>query len=331
MKKTIVSFLCSAALLACTTQPKEPEKIVCAYMTHSVNDSIDAQHINRLIYSYIYIDSTLTSVVVQNPERLAYAASLRNTKPELEVMMSFGGNPGKLSRTMRNDSLRALVVADCKRVIDSYGLDGIDIDWEFPGRGEQALSEEEDVANYVKLLSDLRNALGKDKIITIACAGSGYGVDFKAMAEIIDQFNIMAYDMGTPPSHHSALYNSERVGWLSSDQSVRNFIEGGVPASKIVLGMPFYGRGIEEFGNFVDWRDIRLPQGAVEQYDSIAKVPWIADSLGRMILTYDNPASLRLKCDYIKANKLAGGMYWRIEEDDSNHSLARAVAEGLSN
>ena len=329
MKKILLPFLFLSFLAACSTQKEseqpEPQKIVCAYMAHSVPDSISPEYINRLIYSHVYLDSNLTDVVVLNPERLRYAASLKNVKPELDVMVSFGGSPSTLSLAMRDDSLRAAVVAQCVAIINDFGLDGIDIDWEFPGRGENSLSEKEDVANYVKLLADLRSSLGDNKIITIACAGSGYGVDLEAMTPILDQFNVMCYDMGTPPSHHSALYPSDRVGWITAEGSVNRFLEGGVPASKIVLGMPFYGRGTGPYDNFVEWHDIRLVDGATMEFDSVAMVPWIADSIGDMILTYDTPESLAIKCAYVKEKDLAGAMYWRIEEDDSAQTLSRAV------
>ena len=305
------------------------ERVICGYVAQSAPDSINPQWVNRLIYSYIEIDSTLTRVEVKNPPRLRYVASLKEQNPNLEVMVSFGGMPGLVSRAMRNDSLRGNVVGQCKDIIDEYGLDGIDIDWEFPGRGEGALSEKEDVANFVRLLSDLRASLGDGKIITIACAGSGYGVDYTAMTPFVDQFNVMAYDMGVPPSHHSALYKSEHVAWLTADQSVSNFLEGGVPPSKIVLGMPFYGRGGNAFEDFTQWKHITIPAGASECYDSEAEVPWIADENGNMIFTYDNPYSLSKKCEYIREKNLAGGMYWRIEQDDNTQILGRTVFEGL--
>lgn len=311
------------------TEASECRRVICGYAAHSAPDSINPQWVNRIIYSHIAVDSTLSDVVVRNPDRLRYVAGLRDRQPGLEVMVSFGGPPGLVSQAMRSDSLRGAVVDAVMRVVDEYGLDGVDIDWEYPGRGDGALSEKEDVANYVQLLRDLRGRLGNDRLLTIACAGSGYGVDYTAMAEVLDNFNIMCYDMGVPPSHHSALYPSDRVGWICADVSVRNFLEGGVPPSKIVLGMPFYGRGRDAFGDFTEWRDIVVPDGCTLEYDAEAQVPWIADSAGEMILSFDNPRSLEAKCDYIKANSLAGAMYWRIEEDDSAQTLARTVFTSL--
>ena len=55
----------------------------------------------------------------------------------------------------------------------------------------------------------------------MVCAGSGYGVDFRGMAPCVDKFNLMTYDMGIPTAYHSALYDSERVGWLSCGDRVR--------------------------------------------------------------------------------------------------------------
>lgn len=326
---SLKKILLILAVCFCAAGVQGAERVICGYVAHSATDSINPQYVNRLIFSYMEVDSTLTGLRLKNPERLRYVASLRKNRPDLEVMVSFGGNPGLLSRAMRDDSLRSKVVGAIRSIVDEYGLDGIDVDWEFPGRGDGALTEKEDVANFVKLLSDLRKVLGEDKILTIACAGSGYGVDYQAMSQILDQFNIMAYDMGTPPSHHSALYKSERVSWLSADQSVTNFLNGRVDPAKIVLGMPFYGRGGTAYKDFTEWRHIKMPDGAKECYDAEAEVPWIADAEGNMIFSYDNPYSLKKKCEYIRQKQLAGGMYWRIEEDDDSQTLGRTVYEEL--
>ncbi|MDE6157470.1 MAG: hypothetical protein K2F78_04915 [Muribaculaceae bacterium] len=329
MKKLFVTlFAAMSMLMSCKTE-KTPQNIVCAYVAQGMPEEVSAEYVNRIIYSSAYIDSTLSEVKVPNPERLEKVLALRKTKPGLEVMVSLGGNPSDVSLAVRDDSLRALVVASFKRMVDDYNLDGIDIDWEFPGRGEHALSTEEDVANYVRLLADLREALGNDKILTVACAGSLYGVDLDAMTPIIDQYNLMTYDMGTAPSHHTALYDSEKVAWLSCDKSVRNFIEGGVEPSKLVLGLAFYGRGRAPYGEFVDWRHFVMGEGLTERYDSVAQVPWIADSEGNQVLGYDNPESLRAKCSYARDKGLAGVMYWRMELDDSVRTLGRTVAEAM--
>lgn len=329
MKKVFVILLAVLMLAACTGSSVNPKRIVCAYVAQGVPEELSADYVNRIIYSYAEVDSSLSALRVLDRPRLETVLALRRHKPDLEVLVSIGGNSSDMSLALRDDSLRALLVASCKELVDGMGLDGIDVDWEFPGRGEHALPVEEDVANYVKFLADLRRSLGDDRIITVACAGSAYGVDFRGMTPYVDQFNLMTYDMGTPPSHHSALYDSERVGWLSCDHSVRNYLEGGVPASKLVLGMPFYGRGRDAFKDFTDWRHIAVGEGYTEHYDSVAQVPWIADSAGELVLGYDNPKSLRLKCDYARAKDLAGVMYWRMELDDSVRTLGRTVAEAM--
>ena len=70
-------------------------------------------------------------------------------------------------------------------------------------------------------------------------------------------------------------------------------------------------------------------EGMEERWDSIACVPYIVDSLGTLIVGYENPKSLKIKCDYIKEKGLRGGMYWRSELDDDSMSLTRTVAGEL--
>ena len=333
--KIIIAVLGAVALLplACKTNV-EPQAgyVVCAYAACQDSAEINTQYINRIIYSYAEVDTvTCADVVIENPERFAYVASLKKERPDLEVMLSLGGNSQSLSLALRNDSLRKLVVADCMDIVRNYGIDGIDVDWEWPGRGPKALSRDEDLANFVKLLTELRAELGPDRLLTIAVSGTGYSADFEAMTPLIDAYNVMTYDMGWPPdAHHSALHWSDRTNWLSTDSALTIYSNGGVPGDKIIIGMPFYGHGIAPYEDYEPYADFRIEPGCTERYDSISCVPWIADSAGRMVLTYDNPASIALKCDFIKDNKLAGAMYWRIENDDSLQTLGRTIFEALS-
>ena len=70
---------------------------------------------------------------------------------------------------------------------------------------------------------------------------SGEYIDFQAILPYIDFVNIMSYDMGNAPKHHSALYSSDNSGRMTGDKAVKAHLAAGVPADKLVMGMPFYG------------------------------------------------------------------------------------------
>lgn len=136
--------------------------------------------------------------------------------------------------------------------------------------------------------------------------------------------------MGNPPSHNAPLYaSSKHPGWYDCDKSVKAFLSKGVPATKLVLGMPFYGHGKGSYGNFVDFKDIKVADGCTECWDDEAKVPFITDKDGNFVLSYDNARSIGLKCDYILSQDLLGGMFWDDAGDNSSLTLHKVIAGKL--
>ena len=142
--------------------------------------------------------------------------------------------------------------------------------------------------------------------------------------------NLMTYDMGDPPEHNAALFHSAKAS-EDCDGSVAAHYAAGVPYEKMVLGIPFYGHGDgKAFDSYVDYKDIQIDENKYKvQWDGTAKVPYVTDATGKMVLTYDNEQSVGLKADYVLQKNLAGAMYWNIEADDASFTLARAVASRL--
>lgn len=226
---------------------------------------------------------------------------------------------------------RLAFAADCRRVIDEYGLDGIDIDWEFPTSSSAGISSSpDDTSNYNLMMRDIRNAIGYDKLLTLASVCSGDYIDFKGVLPYIDFVNIMAYDMENPPKHNAPLYQSStHGGWMNCDKAVKAHLEKGVPESKLVLGMPFYGHGIDIYDNFTDFKNVTIPSGYSDCWDDEAMVPYITDKNGRFVLSYDNARSIGLKCDYILEHGLLGAMFWDDAGDNSSHTLHKTIVRKL--
>ena len=177
-------------------------------------------------------------------------------------------------------------------------------------------------------MSALREVLGPDRLLTMASVCSAKYVDFPAILPYTDFINVMAYDMARVPLHSSPLYRSERTG-MSADEAVRAHIAAGVPREKIVLGLPFYGRGRAPYTDFIDFRDIRPFEGCTEEWDNVAMAPYMANSDGELVLGFDNPRSMTLKLDYILDNSLRGAMYWDYHCDDDAGTLRRLVARKI--
>jgi GH18 family chitinase len=138
--------------------------------------------------------------------------------------------------------------------------------------------------------------------------------------------NVMAYDMGSAPKHHAALYRSKHVGWLCASECVEAHRKAGVPDGKIVLGMPFYGRG--KSGQYMKYADFNK-QKLKNKWDNVGKAPYLADEKGELAMGYESPRSIAEKCTYIKKQGLRGAMYWEYADDNELGDLRRAVWQGI--
>ena len=161
----------------------------------------------------------------------------------------------------------ALTSESRRRFVDSavefvrrHNLDGVDIDWEYPGLpGIGNPYRPEDKQNFTALMTELRAALDKEgaaqksAVIWLTFAAGANVPEFLDHTEmdkvqaVVDFVNLMTYDFREAETdslagHHSNLYsNPADDKQLSADRAVRDYLAAGVPPGKIVVGVPFYG------------------------------------------------------------------------------------------
>lgn len=289
----------------------------------------DLDLITSINYAFGRVSDDRKSVRIENEDRLREVVALKKQKPELKVLLSLGGGCSEgFSELAASDSLRKAFAADCRRVIDEFGLDGIDYDWEAPGFDD---GTPEDVDNFELLLAETRKAIGDDKLLTVASMAGALGMNLPEILAYVDYFNVMCYDMTwTDLGSHTSMRESPVAGDYTVERAMKTYEEKGVPKDKIMLGLAFYGRGDDKnFKGWTDYRDIDVKPSMEVRWDSIGCVPYVVDSLGSFILGYENPRSLEIKCDYIKDLGLRGAMCWRTELDNDSLELAHTVARSL--
>jgi chitinase len=157
------------------------------------------------------------------------------------------------------------------------------------------------------------------------------------MNNYVDQFNLMNYDYAgswdTVSGHQANLYPSysnPASTPFSSQAAINYYISQGVPASKIIMGMPLYGRDFHNTAGMGQpfsgvgtgsweagvWDFKVLPQaGATEIVDTEAGGSYSWDATNMIIVSYDNLAMGDIKMDYIVGNQLGGGMWWESSGD----------------
>lgn len=317
---------------ACAKSHPVQERIIVAYVTSWSEVLPDPKYMTHINYAFGHVNETFDGVRIDNPERLRQLVALKQQAPQLKIQLSVGGwGSGRFSEMAADSQKRKAFAADCRRVVEEYGLDGIDIDWEYPTSKAAGISASpQDTENFTLLMRDLRRALGKQPLLTLATVASAQYIHFKKILPYIDFVNIMSYDMGNAPRHHAGLYPSEHTGWMTASQAVEAHLAAGVPASKLTMGLPFYGRGGAECPDFTDYREVEQWTGKfTTHWDSVAQVPYLANAQGELVLGYENPRSLAGKCRYIVEHNLLGGMYWEYAGDTDEGELRRTLYENL--
>jgi chitinase len=155
----------------------------------------------------------------------------------------------------------------------------------------------------------------------------------------LDWINVMTYDFFnslTPTTgHHAGLYRSRFAAPSDryTDASVKQHLAAGIPADKLVLGVAFYGRGFagvnplhhglnqpyERFEAAHPYaelvQDFIGKQGFERQWDAQARAPFLWNAASRTFITYDDPASIASKAEYVRSHHLGGMMFWELSQD----------------
>lgn len=343
MNKIITLIVSVSILFAGCSQPKGAIKnteikdkakyIVVAYVTSWSNVMPNPTFITHINYAFGHVNDTFNGIRIDNEERLKEIVELKKQNHHLQVLLSVGGwGSGGFSEMAANDVNRQQFALDCQRVILENGLDGVDIDWEYPSNNAGGISSSpEDIQNYTALMVDIRSAIGNDKLLTLASVSTAEYVDFRAIDASIDFVNIMAYDMAMPPKHHSPLYRSPLAGHITVEEAVDHHLGAGIPKEKLVLGMPFYGKGDRDVVGPMDFKDLEQQTKYQVKWDDTAKVPYLVNDDGEFICTFENQQSIAIKCQFIKEKGLLGGMYWEYNGDNKDGTLRKTVYNELNN
>lgn len=281
-------------------------------------------------------------------ERFDKIKDLKKSNPDLKVLLSFSNSAenddnaggGGFSALAKSDVARKAFAEDCKEFVQTEGIDGIDIDWEFPGMtfGSNAYDPLVDVDNHVLLMKDLRETLGSGVLLTYAgycmnvkdvegVEGGRRYIDVAAVDPYVDYVNIMTYDFAGAPSHQSALENSDY--YWDCKRSVDEYLNAGISPSKLVLGIPFYARAHFNSGGSINYCDFdekfsEADGYVIDNWDDVGQVPYVSKD-GAFYAGYDNPESIAIKGEWILGLGMKGMMYWDCDADDEQGTLTRAV------
>lgn len=292
---------------------------------------------------------------------------LRSEKPHLSVLISVGGwgTSQAFSESAATAQGRRRLAESCVNLLVEQELDGIDLDWEFPVVGEGGARREMDREAFPALVEEFRAALNarasetnreEPYLLTIALpieASILQHYDLRALLPAVDWVNVMAYDMVGPWSATTGFDAPLRdpLGRDVADveDSVALLLDLGVPAEKLVLGVPFYGRsfsGVQRgaweglFQTFsglgpgtfddgvVEYRGLERLRGSSEysEYrDEISGAAWLYSNVAQVFVTFEDTLDIWAKYSLVIDRGLGGLMAWELSQDDESHSLTRAM------
>jgi len=368
MKNSIqfVLLLLFITQLSCSEKPKEApalgKKIIVGYVPgfRGVLDelSIDANKLTHINYAFVDVQDSMAWLTNMETDTVNFRIlnKLKEVNPDLKILISIGGWSwsGNFSDAVLTPGSRSLFAKSSVNIVADYDLDGVDIDWEYPGQiGDNNVFRPEDRQNYTLMFEALRKELdelskttGKYYELTTAVGANDKYIEHTEMdkaVKFLDFVNLMTYDFytsGDSAGHHSNLYPPEDYDRdASAHKSVQIFLKAGVPEEKLVLGVPFYGRswimksadkhGINmpvadraRGGGYTFIKDSLVNQnGMVRYWDENAQAPYLFNSETKQLLTYDDEESVRLKCEYVLDNNMAGMMFWQYASDPREYLL----------
>ncbi len=282
---------------------------------------------------------------------------LKKLYPHIKVLFSFGGWTwsGGFGQAAANP---AAFAESCYNLIEDPRwadvFDGIDIDWEYPNACGLSCDTSGTEA-YVRLMSALRTRFGSSYLITAAVPAGAANINaanYAGAAQYVNWYNVMSYDFfgawnaQGPTAPHSALYawtgmpTANGQDKFYTDAAIQLFKSKGVPASKLLLGIGFYGRGWTGVPNTNGGLNQSATGAAPGTYEAgiedykvlVTRCPATGTVAGTAMAycngqwwSYDTPSTIAGKMSYKRSQGLGGAFFWELSGDTSNGELITAI------
>jgi chitinase len=291
---------CLLALLPSTIQPPEPGFRVVGYLPEYRAAKFDAASA-KLLTDIVVFSAQPTAEGGIDMARLARTPweklRMARTNHKVRLILCIGGwnRSNGFAAVAASDEKRTKFSETAVKVCLDEKLDGVDLDWEHP-KGE---TEE---ANYGKLLAAMKEAF-KPHGLVLSVTMAGWQKLTAEGYKAVDTVQIMAYDHG-----------GKHATFEAAEEDVKKVTDGGASPAKVILGLPFYGRGVKERNKVLTYREI------VAKYHP---EPGIDEVEG---LYFNGPDTIRKKVSYAREKGLGGVMVWELAQDaDGEGSLLRVI------
>ena len=271
----------------------------------------------------------------------------------VKVLLSLGGWgwDEQFRAIVADPEAEARYVNAVMKLVEEFDYDGIDLDWEYPDDPREIPGFERMTRTFRRRLDDLGAANGRKMLVTMAASsnpGTLDKLDPKFLVETMDWINVMTYDFAgawSPRAGHNApLFASSQDGpnGGSTERAMLHLVGRGVPADRLAVGLPLYGRGFHVPKPYAPNRDAtdkpfeinareiprRVAEGWVRSFDDETKVPWLTSPDGRAVIGYDDAESMRRKTEWAMSKGFRGVFFWQVDGDrlpDGSNPLQEAA------
>ena len=307
--------------------------------------SINYEVVTHVNHAFAWPDESGNILSYNNMLSLDFCQTIQSNGAKVILSLGGWGNDVGFRTVSASSELRELFIDNLINIVDTYGYNGVDLDWEHPTSN----IDRQNLNLLVSEMDSVFNSHNPDLLITMAVPisnWSGQWYDFSFLRFYIDFFNAMTYDIhggwSSNAGHNSPLFSSPSGDPDGSCETGIDYLvySRGIPSEQINLGLPFWGKkynatdiNMPFTGEVVDKLYSEIPSlinnGWSYEWDSTAYAPYLKKDDGTKIITFDNEESIKYKCDFAHNRGLGGVMIWALSYDlvQSEQRLINSIKE----
>ncbi len=265
----------------------------------SIVDNIQFDKLTDVIYAFATFDGNGNISIVNQSVFNVLLSEANSNGVAVRLAVGGAGLSSNFGTVSASGTARTKFANNCAALISQYNLAGIDIDWEFPSNYQ--------AGNVASLCSAVKNAIGNAELsIAVAPIRFNSGGINNSTINTVDFINVMAYDDDRGTQHSSYAFSQEAINYWTNSK--------GAPASKLRLGVPFYGKIGVSF----------------KTYNQLVSSNPATNSKLDLIDGYNLNGQITMtqKSNYVLSQGLDGIMIWSVEQDYTaadQYSLLKAI------
>jgi chitinase len=239
-------------------------------------------------------------------------------------------------------------------IVEKYDYDGIDLDWEYPDTQTKAAGFDRLCRRFRGALDALGKKTSRRMVQTMAASAHPATLKWvtnRLLLDTMDWINVMTYDYtgdwSSHAGHHSPLFASSKQPGdpYSTEHSMQHLIDRGIPANRLAVGLPLYGRSFavsEPYaalkqpavrpavrgGSYSNIAKLIQDKGWTRRWDDETKNPWAIAPDGSAVIAYDDAESIAIKTAWAMKQNFRGVFFWQIRDDqmtDGTYPLQEAA------